>query len=137
MNWIVPLIVGAVIVIFFLLKRMSFVTEETAREHLATGALVIDVRSPEEFRSGKVPGAVNLPLGEVREKISARVKDKNQPLLVHCLSGGRSAIAKQQLQALGYTKVFNLGSLARAQHLYAEAQQQRVTAKSGSDGKQS
>jgi phage shock protein E len=134
MDWIIPLMAVAVFATFLLLKRMSFVTEETARAHLNNGALVIDVRSPEEFRSGKVPGAINLPLGEVREKISARVKDKNQPLLVHCLSGGRSAIAKQQLKAMGYTNVFNLGSLTRAQHIFAEAKQSRVAGNPKPDG---
>lgn len=135
MDWIIPLIAVAVIASFFLLKRMSFVPEETAREHLANGALIIDVRSPEEFRQSKVPGAINLPLGEVREKISQRVKDKNQPLLVHCLSGGRSAIAAQQLKSLGYTNVFNLGSLSRAQHIFAEAKQGKVAAEAKSDEK--
>jgi phage shock protein E len=137
MDWIIPIIAVAVIATFFFLKRMSFVPEEMAREHLANGALVIDVRSPEEFREGKVPGAINLPLGEVREKISQRVKDKSQPLLVHCLSGGRSAIAKQQLKSLGYTNVFNLGSLTRAQHIFAEAKQRQVAGEAKSDGKQS
>lgn len=133
MDWIIPLIAVAVIASFVLLKRMSFVPEETAREHLANGALIIDVRSPEEFRQSKVPGAINLPLGEVREKISQRVKDKNQPLLVHCLSGGRSAIAAQQLKSLGYTNVFNLGSLSRAQHIFAEAKQGKLAAEAKSD----
>ena len=137
MDWIIPIIAVAVIATFFLLKRMSFVPEETARKHLANGALVIDVRSPEEFREGKVPGAINLPLGEVREKISQHVKNKSQPLLVHCLSGGRSGIAKQQLKSLGYTNVFNLGSLARAQHIFAEAKQCQVAGEAKSDGKQS
>jgi len=137
MDWIIPIIAVAVIATFILWKRMSLVSEETAREHLANGALIIDVRSPEEFHQGKVPGAINLPLGELREKISQRVKDKSQPLLVHCLSGGRSAIAKQQLKSLGYTNVFNLGSLTRAQHLYAEAKQQRVTAEAKPGGESS
>jgi phage shock protein E len=128
MDWTLILIVGGVVAAVFLLQRLSFVSAAIARKHLAEGALVIDVRSPEEFRSSKVPGAINLPLGEVRDKISARVKDKQQPLLVHCLSGGRSAIAKQQLKAMGYTKVFNLGSLSRAQHIFAEAEQGKVAA---------
>jgi rhodanese-related sulfurtransferase len=84
MDWTLILIVGGVVAAVFLLKRLSFVSAAIARKHLAEGALVIDVRSPEEFRSSKVPGAINLPLGEVRDKISARVKDKQQPLLVHC-----------------------------------------------------
>lgn len=101
----------------FALKRRSFVSADIARKHLTQGALVIDVRSTEEFRNGHVPGAVNIPLGELRESLPRRVQDKNQPLLVHCLSGGRSAIAKQQLKGMGYANVFNLGSLARAKQV--------------------
>lgn len=114
MGWILAGIVAVAIVFFLVLKRMSFVAEATARGHLANGALVIDVRSPEEFRSERVPGAINIPLGELRASLPRQVKDKNQVLLLHCLSGGRSAIARQQLKALGYANVFNLGSLVRA-----------------------
>ena len=114
MNW--PVTIGIVVVIvgFVVIKRLSFVSVEVARKHLAAGALVIDVRSPEEFRNGQVPGAINLPLGDLRESLPRRVKDQNQVLLVHCLSGGRSGIAKQQIKGMGYSNVFNLGSLARA-----------------------
>ena len=117
MDWTIALLAVAVIAAFFLLKRMSFVSAETARQHLANGALVIDVRSPGEFQSGHVPNAMNIPLGELRERLPQQVKDKNQPLLVHCLSGGRSTIAQRQLKGLGYANVFNLGSLARARQI--------------------
>jgi phage shock protein E len=114
MDWII-LIVGAVCVVaFLLLKRMAFLPEATARQHLANGALVIDVRSPEEFRGDSVRGAINIPLGELKDQMPRRVKDKNQVLLLHCLSGGRSGIAQHQLKGLGYANVFNLGSLGRA-----------------------
>lgn len=96
---------------------MSFVSAETAQKHLREGALVIDVRSPEEFRSGHVPNAVNIPLGEICENMPGRVKDRNEVVLLHCLSGTRSGIAKQQLRGLGYTNVFNLGSYSRAKHI--------------------
>ena len=75
MNWPIVIIVGVVLVVFFLLKRLSFVSAEVARKHLTAGALVIDVRSPDEFRSGHVPNAVNIPLGELRESLPQRVKD--------------------------------------------------------------
>ena len=137
MDWTLVLIVGGAVLAMFLLKRMSFVSAEIARKLLADGALVIDVRSPEEFRSSKVPGAINIPLGEMRDSLPRRVKDKHQPLLVHCLSGGRSAIAKQQIKSMGYTNVFNLGSLGRAKHLYVEAKQRRAAAASKSGDGQS
>jgi phage shock protein E len=117
MEWTLALVPVVLVAAFFLVKRMSFVTAETARQHLAQGALVIDVRSPEEFRSDRVPGAINIPLGELRENLPQEVKDKNQVLLLHCLSGGRSAIAQQQLRSMGYINVFNLGSLARAKRI--------------------
>jgi rhodanese-related sulfurtransferase len=121
MEWTLALVPVVLVAAFFLVKRMSFVTAETARQHLAQGALVIDVRSPEEFRSDRVPGAINIPLGELRGSLSRQVKDKQQVLLVHCLSGGRSAIAKWQLKGLGYANVFNLGPLARAHQIVAGA----------------
>lgn len=126
MNWIIFGITVAVVVGFIFWRRLAFVPAETARKLLATGALVIDVRSSEEFWSGHVPSAINIPLGHLRERLPQQVKDQSQPLLVHCLSGGRSAIAQQQLKRLGYANVFNLGSIARARHLYAQVKQEQV-----------
>lgn len=117
MDLAILVIAVVIVVAFLLIKRMAFVSEDLARQHLASGALVIDVRSPEEFAGGNVRGAVNIPLGELKASISSRVKDKHQVLLVHCLSGGRSGIAAQQLKGLGYAQVFNLGSLGRAKEI--------------------
>jgi phage shock protein E len=117
MDWKILIIVAVVVVAFFALKRMSFVSAEVARKLLAAGALVIDVRSTGEYGSGHVAKAVNIPLGELTERVPQIVKDKNQVLLVHCLSGGRSAIAKLQLKRMGYANAFNLGSLRRARQI--------------------
>ena len=117
MSWSIAVVAGIVFVAFFAWKRLSFVSAEVARKQLAEGAVVIDVRSPEEFRSGHVPNAVNIPLGELRESLPRRVKDKSQVLLLHCLSGGRSGIAKQQIIGMGYQNVFNLGSYGRARQI--------------------
>ena len=121
MHWLPILAAAVVLAGLALIKRMSFVSKEAARRHLADGALVIDVRSPEEFRSGSVLEAINIPLGELGDKIRQRVQDKNRVLLVHCLSGGRSALARQQLKRLGYAHVFNLGSLRRARAVVESA----------------
>jgi phage shock protein E len=117
MNWPIVIIVGSVLLVFFVWKRLSVAPVEVARKHLAAGALVIDVRSPEEFGAGHVANAMNIPLGELRESLPRRVKDKEHVLLLHCLSGVRSAIAKRQARNLGYKHVFNLGSLVRAQRI--------------------
>lgn len=117
MDWTVVIVAVVVVVVFWTLKRASFVSAEAARGYLAKGALVIDVRSPDEFRGRSVPGAINIPLGQLRDGIGRQVKDKSQVLLVHCLSGGRSAVAQHQLKGMGYVNVHNLGSLSRAQEI--------------------
>lgn len=115
MNWPLAILVVFVVLAFFGLKRMSFVSADAARKYLREGAVVIDVRSPEEFRSRHLPGALNIPLGELGEGLPRLVKDKNQVLLLHCLSGGRSGVARVQAKKLGYAKVFNLGGYGRAE----------------------
>lgn len=102
-------------------KRASLVSSGTARQLLQEGALVIDVRTPGEFSSGHLAAAVNIPLGDLRTDIPRHVPDKNQVLLLHCLSGGRSAIAQHQLKRMGYTKVSNLGSYRRAAAIVSSA----------------
>ena len=122
MNGIWLACIGASFVTVFVLKRMSFVSPETARQHLQQGALVVDVRSAGEYQGGHLPGAVNIPLGELRENLPRRVKDKNQFVLLHCLSGTRSGIAQRQLKSLGYQNVFNLGSYGRAKKIVGGVQ---------------
>ena len=117
MNWNGILVVGAVVVAVFLLKRMSFVPAGVARRYLQQGALVVDVRSAGEFDSGHLPNAINIPLDEMESALPRRVKDKNQVLLLHCLSGVRSGMAGSKLKRLGYANVFNLGSFARARKI--------------------
>ena len=114
MDWTNWLIVAAVVVGFILLRRLGQVSAAAAREHLKSGALVIDVRSPGEFAGGHLPKAINMPVEEIETLLPRRVSDHNQVLLLHCQSGMRSGTAKRKLQALGYTKAFNLGSYGRA-----------------------
>ena len=106
-------IVGAVVV-FLLLKRLSLVSAATARDWLNKGALVIDVRSEGEFQQRHLPKAINIPLGRIGDEIARRAPDKEQAILLHCLSGTRSGMAKTMLKRMGYRNVFNLGSYGRA-----------------------
>jgi phage shock protein E len=117
MHWSFILMAGLMMAAMLALKRLGLVSEETARTYLKQGALVVDVRSVEEFIAGHLPNAVNIPLGELQNTIPRRVSDKNQVLLLHCLSGTRSGIARRALKSMGYTKVFNLGSYGRAQRI--------------------
>lgn len=71
---------------------------------------IIDVREPDEFAHGHIPGAVNVPLGSL-ESIASVAPDKAETLYVHCLGGVRSSRACKQLKSMGYTKAVNIGGI--------------------------
>ncbi len=76
-------------------------------------AFIIDVRSPLEFAAGHVKGAVNIPLDRIEQAIdSVEGLEKTSPILLYCLSGGRSAFACQILAQRGFTQAKNGGALA-------------------------
>ncbi len=72
------------------------------------GAVIVDVRSEGEFASGHVKGAINIPLDELSANIK-NIGDKDQNIIVCCLSGGRAGMAKNILQHSGYNNVHNAG----------------------------
>jgi len=120
MNWTTVLIVVAVVAVIFILKNAGQISSEDALTHLKNGALVIDVRSPGEFSSSHLSKAVNIPMEQLATVLPKQVTDKNRVLLLHCLSGTRSGMAKSKLKSLGYTNVFNLGSFARARKIVGD-----------------
>jgi phage shock protein E len=121
MDWTLLIVVALVILGFLTLKRLSFVSATLAQQHLLAGALVIDVRSTDEFQHKHLPSVINIPLGQLRDGLPRQVPDKNQVLLLYCHSGGRSAIAQRQAKHLGYPNVFNLGSYGRAERIIQTA----------------
>ncbi len=79
------------------------------KDILAKGAIVIDVRTANEFDRGKVPDSINIPL----ERITAnteRIKSYNRPVVLVCASGSRSGQAVKMLQATGIKEVYNGGN---------------------------
>jgi phage shock protein E len=113
--WALILLAAAGMIAF--VRRRALVSENDAWHYLKSGGVIADVRSPEEFQQGHLAGAVNLPLATLPDSALKQFPDKTQLLLVHCLAGGRSAIAKRLLRANGYHRVYNLGSLGRAQRI--------------------
>ncbi|MDP2532109.1 rhodanese-like domain-containing protein [Photobacterium damselae subsp. piscicida] len=69
-------------------------------------AVIVDVRSPAEFKQGHLPSAMNIPFDQIAQ-LEAQVKEKDCPILLYCRSGQRARIAEQQLNALGYPNTFN------------------------------
>ncbi|MBA3655142.1 MAG: molybdopterin-synthase adenylyltransferase MoeB [Actinobacteria bacterium] len=78
-----------------------------AQERL-DGSTVLDVREPDEYEQGAIPGAVHIPRGHLEGQVEGKLADKDAPVIVHCASGFRSAFAAKTLQDLGYTNVVNL-----------------------------
>ena len=90
-------------------KKMN--VEEFDKARAEKSAVVLDVRSAEEFASGHVPGAVNIPVtGKGSEEFDKAVKaiDSAAPVLVHCRSGKRSAIAIEKLKKMGFSNLAEL-----------------------------
>jgi rhodanese-related sulfurtransferase len=85
----------------------------TARQLIAAGAVVLDVRTADEYADGHVPSATNVPVQEVTPRLSEIEKlvggDKTKPVVVYCAAGTRAAKAKKELEAAGYTHVVNGG----------------------------
>jgi phage shock protein E len=74
----------------------------------------IDVRTADEFSAGHVDDAVNIPYGEITERIAEVTQNKDELIYVYCRSGRRSGIAKDMLDEAGFTNVVNLGGLEDA-----------------------
>lgn len=70
--------------------------------------VVLDVRTPGEFASGKIKGAINLPLDQIPNRIEQTIPDKNTKIYVYCRSGARSAQASAYMLSQGYTNIFNM-----------------------------
>ena len=81
-----------------------------ARALIADGARLLDVRMAFEFEGGHVQGAMNIPVGDLYERV-AELEPKDKPIVVYCRSGHRSARAVSILQEAGYSQVFDLGSI--------------------------
>ncbi|MFO1236852.1 MAG: rhodanese-like domain-containing protein [Alphaproteobacteria bacterium] len=93
------------------------VSAAEARDLIASGALVVDVRdAPEVEKSGMVEGALHVSRGmlEFRADPASPYHDKHfdtgRTIIVYCASGGRSALSGKALKDLGYERVYNLGA---------------------------
>ena len=77
-------------------------------ELLASGAILVDVRTPAEYKDGHVKGSINLPLQTLGNQMNKLKKD--QVIITCCRSGSRSGMARRQLIAAGFTQVYNGGA---------------------------
>ena len=80
----------------------------------AENAVLLDVRTPQEYGEGHIPGSKNVPL-QTLDKVRSVVENKDAELFVYCYSGARSRQATAMLQHMGYTEVQNLGGITAYQ----------------------
>ena len=74
-------------------------------------SILLDVRTPEEFADGHIPGAINIPNESIGENDITELPDKEQRIYVYCRSGNRSKQASAKLVNLGYTNVVEIGGI--------------------------
>ncbi|MDP1826460.1 MAG: rhodanese-like domain-containing protein [Archangium sp.] len=111
-DYVPWLVFGGVFAALMIFKRLGQISSAKARQLVQSGAKLVDVRSAAEFASGHIPGAVNVPVGELGAKVKS-LGAKDKPVIVYCASGTRSAMARSVLKGQGFAQVFNLGSMSR------------------------
>lgn len=84
----------------------------TARKLVAEGVKVVDVRTPNEYAAGHVPGAVNIPYDQMAKRY-AELGPPTTPLVLYCHSGRRSGVAVQTLKEKGFTRLYDLQAYDR------------------------
>lgn len=82
--------------------------ELAARMEAGKAPVILDVRTPEEYRDGHLPGAVNIPHDQLAERLDEVPADRDEEIVVHCHSGGRAGMAEEVLRDAGYAQVRDL-----------------------------
>ena len=95
--------------IFDILKTPD-INEGLRAFHSENDAVLLDVRTTEEYNEGHIPESVNIPLSDIHT-ISSVSSNHNVPLFVYCHSGARSRQAAGELKKMGYTQIKNIGGI--------------------------
>ena len=85
--------------------EITEVSTEAAAEHIGAGYAVLDVREPDEYQEGAIPGAIHIPRGHLESQIEGRLIDKTAQVVIYCAGGVRSVFAAKTMQELGYEQV--------------------------------
>ena len=84
-------------------------SSSTSWDAIKGGALLVDVRGPQEYASGSIDGSVNIPHDEIRSTADELGSDKSRQVVVYCRSGRRAGLAMKALKDLGFDNVINAG----------------------------
>ena len=89
------------------------IDQEKAKEMMAVndGHVIVDVRRADEYAAGHIPGAILIPNESIGTEKPEQLPDKDQIILIYCRSGNRSKQAAQKLADMGYTNIYEFGSI--------------------------
>lgn len=85
------------------------------KELVKDGAVLVDVRTLAEYKSGHLDEAVNLPVETIADTIGNEISDKDTKIVLYCRSGNRSATAGQTLIDMGYKNVYDMGGMSNCE----------------------
>ncbi len=88
------------------IREVDTATADEARR--SPGTVVLDVREPDEYDQGALPGAVHIPRGHLESQVEGKILDKQTPVVIYCAGGVRSAFAAKTMQDLGYADVVSM-----------------------------
>jgi rhodanese-related sulfurtransferase len=92
-------------------KKITEISPTEAAAKLKSGeAVIVDVRERDEWDEEHIPGAIHLSRGTIELDIEEKVPDSNAMIITHCGGGGRSALAAESLQKMGYKNVRSMAS---------------------------
>lgn len=90
------------------------ITQEELKNKIMQGAILLDVRSKQEYQEGHLQGAINIPDFEIMNRAERELPKKNQLIVVYCQYGTRSRNTYIKMKRMGYTNIYNLyGGLER------------------------
>lgn len=84
------------------------ITIEELKNKMLQGAILLDVRSNQEYRERHLQGAINIPDFEILNRIQNEIPKRNQLIVLYCQYGGRSRNAMEIMKKIGYTNLYNL-----------------------------
>ena len=89
------------------------ITQEQAKERMTKNpkAIILDVRTPQEYKDGHIGKAINVPNEDINTTPPKELPDKNAEILVYCRSGHRSKQASDKLVKMGYTNIYDFGGI--------------------------
>jgi rhodanese-related sulfurtransferase len=110
--WIASILIAGLLMATLLLGKVGRGRSgEEAHALVDQGAVLVDVRTKQEFAAGHLPGAINIPVQDLEVRVT-ELGSKHVPMVVYCKSGSRSSYAAGVLERAGYERVLDLGPMS-------------------------